>query len=236
MTYFIIMKFRTQIYLNTKYIFYLFIKKDQLYVYNQNYFYEKWNEINHDELIEFISLLENIEILQNINQLKDDLLNVDIRNVFQEYSKKNFVLVLIEEKKLNEYRIFLKTNIMGKNINKSFVVEKNQEQDKEFYNNIIINTKKEIVNLIKSQNLIDIRTPSFINIKFLLNKKNNLVELNKRIQKIDLIENLYVQEFNQKYVLLKIKYLGNINKIKSQLKEQDIVLELIADEWSLKFI
>ena len=125
---------------------------------------------------------------------------------------------------------------MGKNINKSFVVEKNQEQDKEFYNNIIINTKKEIVNLIKSQNLIDIRTPSFINIKFLLNKKNNLVELNKRIQKIDLIENLYVQEFNQKYVLLKIKYLGNINKIKSQLKEQDIVLELIADEWSLKFI
>ena len=211
-------------------------KKDQLYVYNQNYFYEKWNEINHDELIEFILPLENIEILQNINQLKDDLLNVDIRNVFQEYSKKNFVLVLIEEKKLNEYRIFLKTNIMGKNINKSFVVEKNQEQDKEFYNNIIINTKKEIVNLIKSQNLIDIRTPSFINIKFLLNKKNNLVELNKRIQKIDLIENLYVQEFNQKYVLLKIKYLGNINKIKSQLKEQDIVLELIADEWSLKFI
>ena len=125
---------------------------------------------------------------------------------------------------------------MGKNINKSFVIKKNQEQDKEFYNNIIINTKKEIVNLIKSQNLIDIRTPSFINIKFLLNKKNNLVELNKRIQKIDLIENLYVQEFNQKYVLLKIKYLGNINKIKSQLKEQDIVLELIADEWSLKFI
>ena len=115
------------------------------------------------------------------------------------------------------------------------MVEK-PEQDKEFYNNIIINTKKEIVNLIKSQNLIDIRTPSFINIKFLLNKKNNLVELNKRIQKIDLIENLYVQEFNQKYVLLKIKYLGNINKIKSQLKEQDIVLELIADEWSLKFI
>ena len=156
--------------------------------------------------------------------------------MFFKNTQKNFVLVLIEEKKLNEYRIFLKTNIMGKNINKSFVVEKNQEQDKEFYNNIIINTKKEIVNLIKSQNLIDIRTPSFINIKFLLNKKNNLVELNKRIQKIDLIENLYVQEFNQKYVLLKIKYLGNINKIKSQLKEQDIVLELIADEWSLKFI
>ena len=82
--------------------------------------------------------------------------------IFFKNTQKNFVLVLIEEKKLNEYRIFLKTNIMGcKNINKSFVIKKNQEQDKEFYNNIIINTKKEIVNLIKSQNLIDIRTPSF---------------------------------------------------------------------------
>ena len=63
-------------------------KKDQLYVYNQNYFYEKWNEINHDELIEFIFQNEIDEILQNINQLKDDLLNVDIRNVFQEIKKK----------------------------------------------------------------------------------------------------------------------------------------------------
>ena len=50
--------------------------------------------------------------------------------------------------------------------------------------------KKEIINLIKSQNLIDIRTPSFLNTKFKINKNNNLLELNKRIKKIDLIENI----------------------------------------------
>ena len=32
---------------------------------------------------------------------------------------------------------------------------------------------------------------SFINIKFQLNKKNNLVELDKRIKNIDLIENIF---------------------------------------------
>ena len=90
--------------------------------------------------------------------------------------------------------------------------------------------------MIKSQNLIDIRTPSFINIKFFLDKKNNLVELDKRIKKIDLIENLYFLEINRKYVLLKIKYLGKINKIIDQLKSQNILLELKNDQWSLKII
>ena len=67
-------------------------------------------------------------------------------------------------------------------------------------------------------------------------KNNNLVELRKRINNIDLIENIYVQEFNNEYVLLKIKYLGKIDKIIDQLKEQKILLSLTQDMWSLKVI
>ena len=48
--------------------------------------------------------------------------------------------------------------------------------------------------------------------KFNLNKKNNLVLLNSRIKNIDLIENIFVQEFNKDYVNLKIKYLGKLEK------------------------
>ena len=84
--------------------------------------------------------------------------------------------------------------------------------------------------------MIDLRTPSFINTKFDLNKKNNLVELNNRIKKIDLIENIYVQEFNNKNVFLKIKYLGKIDKIIKQLNDQNISLELLGDSWILKII
>ena len=69
-----------------------------------------------------------------------------------------------------------------------------------------------------------------------MDKKNNLVELDKRIKKIDLIENLYFLEINRKYVLLKIKYLGKIDKIINQLKGQNILLELKNDQWSLKII
>ena len=41
-------------------------------------------------------------------------------------------------------------------------------------------------------------------------------------KKIDLIDSFYVQELNNEYVLLNIKYLGKINKIIEQLKNQKL--------------
>ena len=211
-------------------------KNEKLYVYSQNYFYENWNKIENNELIEFILPLEKIEILQSINNYKDNLFDLKVKDIFKEYSKKNSVLVIIEENNLGKNKIFLKTNIMGKNINKSIAFKNIEKNNSNFYDNLITKVKDEIVSLVKSQNLIDIRTPSFINIKFSLNKKNNLVELDNRIKDIDVIENLYFLEINKKYALLKIKYLGKIDKIIDQLKNQNILLELKNDEWSLKII
>ena len=96
--------------------------------------------------------------------------------------------------------------------------------------------EKELVTLIKSQNLIDVKTPSFINTKFIMKKQNNLVELNKRLEKIDLIESIYVQELNNDYVNLKIKYLGKLDKIINQLKSQNIILKLSGEQWTLEII
>lgn len=75
-----------------------------------------------------------------------------------------------------------------------------------------------------------------MNTKFLITKQNNLIELNKRLKNIGLIENIFVQEFNNEYVYLKIKYLGKLDKMINQLKNQKIILKLINDQWSLKII
>ena len=66
-----------------------------------------------------------------------------------------------------------------------------------------------MIDLVKSKNLIDVRTPSFLNVKLDTNRKSNLVELKSRIENIDSIENIYVQEFNKDYMNLRIKYLEN---------------------------
>ena len=124
---------------------------------------------------------------------------------------------------------------MGRNINKSIIVKSNNIQnDFDFNKKIISNVKNEIENLIKSQNLIDVRTPSFINTKLSVSSKNTLVELNKRLKKIDSIQSIYVQELNNSYVLIKIKYFGKLNKIIKQLKDHKIILKLSGDSWSIK--
>ena len=222
---------------NEIYLLPIFKEADQLNIYSKNYFYDNWNLNNDFELIEFVLPLENIEILQKINLFKDDILSLNVEDIFPEYPDENIAIILIEKNKSKESKVFFETRIMGKKINKNLIIQNKDDNTKEkFYLEIINDIKKELVNLVKSQNLIDIRTPSFINTKFVLNRNNNLVELNKRLEKIDLIENIYVQKFNNKYVLIKIKYLGKINKIIKELNKQKINLKLIGDQWSLKLI
>ena len=222
---------------NEIYLLPILKENDQFNIYSKNYFYDNWNLNNDIELVEFILPIENIEILQKINLFKDDILTLDVENIFPEYPNENIAIILIEKSKLKESKIFFKTRILGKKTNKNLII-KNKENynDEKFSLEIINNIKKQLVNLVKSQNLIDIRTPSFINTKFIINRNNNLVELNKRLEKIDLIENIYVQKFNNQHVLIKIKYLGKINKIIKELNKQRIDLKLIGDQWSIKLI
>ena len=223
---------------NELYLLPILKEDDQLYIYSKNYFYKNWNKKEEEEnqIVEFILPLENIEIIQKINLSKNNFFELKLKEIFKEYSYKNLALVLIEGNNSKQKKIFLKLKINGKDISKTLVIKNTFSSLSEFSENIILIIKKEIVNIIKSRNLIDIRTPSFINVKFKLNKKNNLVELNKRIKNIDLIENIYVQKLNNQNVFLKIKYLGNINKIIEQLKNEKIILNSSGDQWNLRLI
>ena len=58
-----------------------------------------------------------------------------------------------------------------------------------------------------------------------------MVELNSRIKNIESIENVFVQEFNKDLMNLRIKYLGKLEKLISQLKREKINLFLIDDNW-----
>ena len=92
--------------------------------------------------------------------------------IFKEYADKNIALVFIEND-INKEKIYLKAKIQGKFISKNLNIKNIEE--KILKNRVIFLLKEEITNLVKSENLIDIRTPAFINVKLNLNKENNLV-------------------------------------------------------------
>ncbi len=211
-------------------------KSDQLFIYNKNYFYRNWNSINQNEIIEFILPLENIEVIQKINLEKENLIGLNLKEIFKEYSKNNYGIVLIDISNSKREKIYLNTQILGKNITKSINIQNIYPDKEKYYEKLINEISLVITNLVKSQNLIDVRTPSFLNVKFKINKKNNLEELNKRIKKIDAIDNMYVQKLNKDYVLIKLRYLGKLSKIINQLMKNRIILKQKENEWSLKII
>ena len=69
-----------------------------------------------------------------------------------------------------------------------------------------------------------------------MNKNNNLAELNSRVKKIDIIENISVKKFNKNYMSVRIKYLGKLEKIISQLKKENIDLQIKNDQWVIRIL
>ena len=214
----------------------IFINNNEVYIFSNNYFYDNWNKIKKNDLIEFILPLENIEIIQNINKKRNNLLDLSLNSLFEEYLNKNIAIVLIESFSSKDKKIYLKAKIQNKIISKSLRFKEENLDEISFYEKIIHEIKDEILNLVKSQNLIDIRTPSFLNVKLKSSNKNNLVEFNSKIKKIDLVENIFVEELNKDYVNFKIKYLGKLEKLIFELKNENINLNFINDEWTIKIL
>ena len=223
--------------INTEVILFPLLKKDEeIFIYTKNYFYNNWNEEKLDNLIQYILPSENIENIQKINSNKDNIHKIKVSDFFKEYEIDNIVFANIEINK-NIAEVFLNTRIEKKKVNKNISINKEKDMNqKEFYRQIVSTINNVIKDLIKSQNLIDVKTPSFLNVKIKLNNKSNLVEFNNRLKKIDLIDDFYVQQLTKDYVLVKIKYLGKINKIMNKLKDQKIDLKMIAGQWQLKII
>ena len=92
------------------YILPIRINKDKIFIFSNNYFYENWNEVNENELIEFILPLENIEIIQIINRSKNSLLDLELNNLLEEYSNKNIAFVLIDNSDSDKEKIVKSTN------------------------------------------------------------------------------------------------------------------------------
>ena len=90
------------------YILPILIKDQEIFIFNNNFFYENWNKTNKNNLAEFILPLENIEIIKNVNDLKNNLISLNLKKIFEGYSDKNLALILIEDSTANVRRVYIK--------------------------------------------------------------------------------------------------------------------------------
>lgn len=218
-------------------IFPVLIDKDDFYLYNENYFYKNWND-KKDKKYEFIEYLLPIESLAKLKIIKDNigsLEQLDVSKILSDYDVENYILLAVYDQS-EKITVLLKGIISKKKIVKSFVIEKNNLSQDEIFQQTIFSAKEEIIEIVKSQNLIDIRTPSFLNITLDINKKNDLLNMQNSLKKIDLIENFSIIELTKSYAKIKIKYYGKIDKISEKFKDNGIDVFIKNDLWKLKLI
>ena len=214
-------------------LFPVLIKDDKIYLFSENEFYEKWNTESNDnqkETIEYILPVENLEDIQIINKYKNNLELVKTKIFLGNYDINDHIFLVTTLKK-DKITIYLKGVISGNPIVKNFNLNDYKEEDHE---NTIKQIKLEISEIWKSQNLIDIRTPSFLNIILKVNKKDDLINLQSIFSSIDIIQNYTVLEFNKEFVKIKIKYLGKIDKIRKKLNNRGININIDNEEWEVK--
>ena len=89
--------------------------------------------------------------------------------------------------------------------------------------------KNQIVNLIKSLKKVTLNQ----NVLIFIDQEGGRVQ---RLKNNELVDSIYIQEFNKNYMLIKLKYLGNLDKMINQLETQKIILKLSNEEWQIKIL
>ena len=213
------------------------IKEKNVYMFSENFFYNNWlineNEeiVNtNDILISYNLALENIEDLQYINLNKDNLELIDIKKLTSLNGAKNYALLIIYFTE-DEFRAYIKTSIGSKKIDKNFNLKIYSQNETKTYEEAIVTIKEEISQIWKGQNLIDINTPSFLDLFLDIKQTNDYLNLRDIFDSIDLIENYSVLEMTNETVKIRLKYKGKVNKLRGKLLKSMIDIKIVDNIW-----
>ncbi len=216
-------------------LFPLLINNENFFIYDDNYFYTAWNNLSTKEnnLIEYILPIENLENFKKVKNNYNNIENIKILDLVSDYENDNYSLVIVNE--FPKYaNVLIKCLILDQSVTRNFTIKQNDFKKDDFYNQIILKARKQILEIIKSQNTVDLQTPSFLNLKLRMDKRDDLLKLQSILEKIDLIDKFSVVQFNKNEVKIKIKYYGKIKSISEKLKKNGINIIISDNQWDIK--
>ena len=201
--------------------------------FNEIFFYKQWTKVViENEIINFILPLEDLEDISKIIEMKNRIEELNIDTFIYQYNLENYVFALMDyqNKKLN---IHLKINFNNNKISKNISYDVKNINDEQELSSILKDLKLMITDLWKEENLINLLMPLSIKLKFQHTNIKNLDELRNTFQKIGLINNYTLEEFNINNSFFKIYYYGNPKKLKSELSKFGYQLENVQGSWQL---
>ena len=209
-------------------------KNNNIYLFNNNIFYDKWNEQkNSYDLLDYLLPSEDIEDLIELQKISKDIETYDFSNLINKYDiKDNIILIIYKES--NRIRTLSKINlnnslkIQNKNYPKLDILNNND------FSNIVENLKQLYEDQWKKNNEINTSIKLPITISINSKKTKKIIELEQVLFSLDLVSDFSILNFNSEIIQYKITYNGTPNIFLNDMKEKNLELEMKNNMWILK--
>jgi hypothetical protein len=210
------------------------IETDNIYLFNNNIFYKKWNNVRKNyQLLEYLLPSEDLEDLKNIQEMSYSIETYDFINLITKYDLKDYIILIIYKNKSN-------VKILSKiNLNNSLRI------DNQRYSNINLNNEEDLNKILKNlKNIYEdqwkkineintsIKLPLTISIDS--NNYKKIINLELALKNIDLISNFYILRLNNKHTLYRIIYNGSPKTFFSDMNKRNFELIMKNNVWTIK--
>ena len=210
------------------------VETDSIYLFNNNIFYTKWNDLEKSyELLDYILPSEDLEDLNKIQEMFNSIETYDFTKIISKYDLKDYIILIIYKDK-KEIKILSKINLDNSlKINNQKYSNINLDNKKDF-NKILKNLKTIYEDQWKKNN--EINTSIKLPLTISINSKNfkEILRLEEALNNIDLISNFYILKYNSKDTQYKIIYNGSPNLFFKDMSNRNFDLALKNNIWTIR--
>ena len=213
-------------------IYPILILNSELQVFSKNKFFEEWNVEEDFDNIDFVLPVENLDDIAFIKNNLSVLEETNLSQLVDNYEIKNSAILILRYDE-NILNVFLKTNFNSLRKLKKIELKVKNLQDKKVRESVINILKYSIHDMLKEQNLIDISIPSYLTVNAPIKEANSLGEIIKKIEKISLVTDYYIEKLDKNSAKIKIKYLGKIKNLQNSFMDNGFTFQIIDNEWKI---
>ena len=214
----------------------IFINNDnnEISIYENNPFHKYWNEDKKKFfLLNYVLTEEDIDTLKAINDNKENIEKFEFENIIKKYDLKDYIIGIFF-KNDNKIRFFARFYFNDKlkilNTNYGNITSLNEGLVKK----IISEIKIKFEDTWKKNNQINTSIKLPINLQISSKKNKEFLNLENKMDEIDLISNYYITSLNNELINLKIIFNGSPKQFLNLMNSNGIKIDTDNEIWKVK--
>ena len=210
------------------------LQKDEILLFNNNIFYEKWDEKEKRYyLLNYILPSEDLEDVDLLSQNSKSIEDYNFKKTISKYDLQDFIITIIY-KNNNKLRVLSKIKLDEKTKIESIVYEDidfSKEKDIDF---VISSLKTNYENHWKNINKINTSIKLPITVSIDSKEYNKITVLENSLNELNFVSDFFITKFNNKNIFFKIIYNGSPDKFIIDMKKKGILLNTKEQIWKIQ--